>query len=78
MKITSALDIGRIVREKRKGDGLTLEEAAAVCGVSYAFMSALDNGKETARLDKILRVFNCLGIELVARLRGWSIPGDEA
>ena len=54
MKITSAKDIGRIVREKRKKDGLTLEEAAAVCGVSYAFLSALENGKETARLDKIL------------------------
>ncbi len=78
MKIANAEDIGRIVRQKRKSDGLTLEEAAAVCGVSYAFLSALENGKETARLDKILRVFNCLGIELVARLRGWMVPGDEA
>ena len=78
MKITSAEDIGRIVREKRKKDGLTLEEAAAVCGVSYAFLSALENGKETARLDKVLQVFGCLGIELEARLRGWTAPGDEA
>jgi len=78
MKITSAEDIGRIVREKRKKDGLTLEEAAAVCGVSYAFLSALENGKETARLDKILQVFGCLGIELEARLRGWAAPGNEA
>ena len=78
MKIASAEDIGRIVREKRKKDGLTLEEAAAVCGVSYAFLSALENGKETARLDKILQVFGRLGIELEARLRGWAAPGDEA
>lgn len=78
MKIANAEDIGRIVRQKRKSDGLTLEEAAAVCGVSYAFLSALENGKETARLDKILRVFSCLGIELVARLRGWAVQGDEA
>ena len=77
MRIASAEDIGRIVREKRKSDGLTLEEAAAVCGVSYAFLSALENGKETARLDKILQVFGSLGIELEARLRGWAAPGNE-
>ena len=77
MKIASAGDIGRIVREKRKTDGLTLEQASAVCGVSYAFLSALENGKETARLDKILQVFSCLGIELEARLRGWAVPGNE-
>jgi HTH-type transcriptional regulator / antitoxin HipB len=60
MKITSAEEIGRMVREKRKKDGLTLKEAAAVCGVSYALLSALENGKETASLDKILQVFGCL------------------
>jgi HTH-type transcriptional regulator / antitoxin HipB len=78
MKIANAEDVGRMVRQKRKSDGLTLEEAAAVCGVSYAFLSALENGKETARLDKILQVFNCLGIELEARLRSWAAPGDGA
>lgn len=50
MKIASAEDIGRIIKQKRKDDGLTLKEAAAVCGVSYAFLSALENGKETVRL----------------------------
>lgn len=78
MKIASPEDIGRIVRQKRKSDGLTLEEAAAVCGVSYAFLSALENGKETVRLNKILQVFSCLGIELEARPRSWVTPGDEA
>lgn len=77
MRIATAEDIGRMVREKRKGDGLTLEQAAAVCGVSYAFLSALENGKETVRLDKVLQVFGCLGIELEARPRGWGAAGDE-
>jgi len=49
-----------------KGDGLTQEEAAAaVCGVSYAFLSALENGKETVRLGKVLQVAKGLGIEIV-------------
>lgn len=78
MKITNPEDLGRIIKQKRKEDGLTLEEAAAVCGVSYAFMSALENGKETVRLNKVLQVLKCLGIELEAKLRTWSVPGDEA
>jgi transcriptional regulator with XRE-family HTH domain len=76
MKITSAEDIGRIIKLKRKDDGLTLEEAAAVCDVSYAFMSALENGKETVRLNKVLQVLQCLGIDLNATARTWSTAGE--
>jgi len=78
MKIFSAEDIGRIVRQKRKEDGLTLEEAAAICGVSYAFLSALENGKETVRLNKVLVVIKYLGIELEANVRTWTVPGENA
>jgi y4mF family transcriptional regulator len=78
MKIASAEDIGRIIKQKRKDDGLTLEEAAAVSGVSYAFLSALENGKETVRLSKVLQVVKCLGIELEASIRTWASPGDES
>ena len=78
MKISNPEDLGRIIKQKRKDDGLTLEETAAICGVSYAFMSALENGKETVRFDKVLQVLKCLGIELEARLRTWVASGDEA
>jgi transcriptional regulator with XRE-family HTH domain len=78
MKIACAEDIGRIIKQKRKDDGLTLEEAAAICGVSYAFLSALENGKETVRLNKVLQVVKCLGIVLEASIRTWASPGDES
>lgn len=71
MTITSAQDIGKLIRQKRKTDGLTLEETAAICGVSYAFLSALENGKETVRLNKVLQVINSLGLELEGRDRAW-------
>jgi transcriptional regulator with XRE-family HTH domain len=76
MKISSAEDIGRLIKQKRKDDGLTLEDAAAVCGVSYAFMSALENGKETVRLNKVLQVLQCLSIDLSASTRTWAAPGE--
>ncbi len=75
MKIVTPEDLGRIIRQKRKDDGLTLEQAAAVCNVSYAFLSALENGKETVRLNKVLQVIKCLGIELEAKQRTWTEPG---
>jgi len=78
MKIITAEDLGSIIRQKRKADGLTLEEAAAVCGVSYAFFSALENGKETVRLNKVLQVLASLGIELEANTRTWSGPGNAS
>lgn len=78
MKIITAEDLGSIIKQKRKADGLTLEEAAAVCGVSYAFFSALENGKETVRLNKVLQVLACLGIELEATTRTWSGPGNAS
>jgi transcriptional regulator with XRE-family HTH domain len=76
MKISSAEDIGRLIRQKRKDDGLTLEDAAAVCGVSYAFLSALENGKESVRLNKVLQVLQCLSIDLSASARTWATPGE--
>jgi HTH-type transcriptional regulator / antitoxin HipB len=76
MKISNAEDIGRIIKQKRKDDGLTLVEAAAVCGVSYPFLSALENGKETIRLDKLLQVLQGLGIDLSASVRTWNTRGD--
>lgn len=78
MKITTADDLGRVIKQRRKEDGLTLEEAAAVCGVSYAFLSALEHGKETVRLNKVLQVIKCLGIELEAHPRTWASSGAES
>ncbi len=77
MQISSSKDLGQIIRQKRKDDGLTLAEAAGVCGVSYAFLSALENGKETVRLSKVLQVTSGLGIELDAHTRTWSNKRSE-
>ena len=78
MKILNPKDLGHVIRQKRKDDGLTLEVAAAVCGVSYAFLSALENGKETVRLNKVLQVLRCLAIELEAKTRTWPVTGIES
>lgn len=68
--IQSAADLGRIIRERRKRDGLTLVETAGLTNVGVRFLSELENGKPTVRLDKLLRVLGALGLELHAGDRG--------
>jgi HTH-type transcriptional regulator / antitoxin HipB len=70
-KIISVADIGASVRKKRKESGLKLSDAAALCGVGYRFMSDLENGKETVRLDKVFRVLTGLGLDMHIDVRGW-------
>lgn len=78
MEITTAGNLGSLIRKKRKEDGLTLHDAAALCGVSHVFLSALENGKESVQLNKVLQVAACLGIEIQAQFRGWKAKGTEA
>lgn len=43
---------------------MTPHDAATVCGVSNVFLSALENGKESVHLDKVLKVASCMEIEI--------------
>ncbi len=70
-KAITAADIGMAVRKKRKEDGLTLADAAALCGVGYRFMSDLENGKETVQVGKVLQVLTALGLDMTIEARKW-------
>jgi HTH-type transcriptional regulator / antitoxin HipB len=71
IRVKSAMDIGAAVRSKRKEDGLTLVEASGLFNVNYRFLSDLENGKPTVRLDKVLQVLAGLGLELELTERTW-------
>ncbi len=77
MDIHNAGDLGSLIRKKRKEDGLTLHDAAAICGVSHVFLSALENGKESVQLNKVLQVAACLGIEVQAQCRSWKAKNSQ-
>ncbi len=70
-KTVTAADIGAAVRKKRKEDGLTLADAAALCGVGYRFMSDLENGKATVQVGKVLQVLTALGLDVTIEARKW-------
>jgi y4mF family transcriptional regulator len=52
------------VRARRAALGLRQEEVADLAGVSERFVYALENGKRTAQLDKVLAVLNALGLHV--------------
>jgi HTH-type transcriptional regulator/antitoxin HipB len=70
-KAATAADIGAAIRKKRKEDGLTLADAAALCGVGYRFLSDLENGKATVQMGKVLQVLTALGLDLYIASREW-------
>lgn len=70
-KAATAADIGATIRKKRKEDGLTLADAAALCGVGYRFMSDLENGKATVQMGKALQVLTAMGLDVYIESRKW-------
>lgn len=70
-RVVTAADIGAAIRKMRREDGLTLADAAALCGVGYRFMSDLENGKATVQLGKVLQVLTALGLDVCIETRDW-------
>lgn len=61
--------LGTLIRQRRRELGLTQTEVAEVANTNLRFLSELERGKPTARLENVMRVLATLGIELEARLR---------
>ena len=67
--ITSAHDLGRLVREAREQRKLSQQAFADLVGVGRRFISELENGKATLEFDKVLQVALATGIDVLARRR---------
>ena len=67
--IHNAEELGALVRRRRRELGLTQTEVADVANANLRFVSELERGKPTARLENVMRVLATLGIELEARIR---------
>lgn len=60
----TAGDIGRAIRARRQELGLHQADVAMQSGVSTPTVSAIENGKETARIGLVLQICRDLGLEL--------------
>ena len=57
--------IGDFVKSERKKNGLKQEDLALYAGVSTKFISQLENGKETLKLEKINQVLDIFDFKLI-------------
>ncbi|TWB41860.1 helix-turn-helix domain-containing protein [Nitrospirillum pindoramense] len=61
--------LGALIRARRQALGMTLRDVAAGTGLSLSFLSAVENGKPTAELGKVMAYMQALGIDLFGGLR---------
>jgi y4mF family transcriptional regulator len=66
-RISTAADIGRLIKAARQQRQLSQQDFADLAGVGRRFISELENGKATLEFDKVLHVAASVGIDLFAR-----------
>jgi HTH-type transcriptional regulator / antitoxin HipB len=65
--VTTAKQIGQIVRARRRARKLSQREVAAKLGVSQGRLSVLETDAAGLTLDRLLTLANALGLEIVVR-----------
>lgn len=63
--IKEMVDVGQLVRSKRRQQKLRIDDAAALTNVSVDLFSRLENGKGAVRLDKLLQVLDAMGLCMI-------------
>lgn len=63
--LSNVVQLGQAVRNKRKQDGLTQQDLAAIANVGVRFVSDLENGKATVQLESVMAVLQALGLQLL-------------
>lgn len=63
--LSDVVQLGQAVRSKRKQDGLTQQDLAAIANVGVRFVSDLENGKATVQLESVMAVLQALGLQLL-------------
>ena len=62
--IHNTAELGRYLRESRREQAVTINNASAFVSLGERFISEIERGKETAFLDKTLQYLNQLGLSL--------------
>ena len=69
MTVRSGEDIGQLLRDRRRQQGLTQEELAELADSHRNRIAELERGTTTERVALMLRTLNELGLEVVVRSR---------
>jgi y4mF family transcriptional regulator len=57
--------LGATIRRERRSRRISQQELGDLAGTGLNFVSHIERGKETVRLDKLIAILRVLGLELV-------------
>lgn len=64
MKINNVNELGKLIRESRKSQGLTQKDLALVAGVSVRLIVELENGKRGVNIEVVIKLCSLLGLKI--------------
>ena len=70
--------IGRVVRQLRDSQGLTLAEAAGAADISAAMLSRIETGRVTPSLETLVSLSGALGVRPATLLQDLGADSDGA
>ncbi|MEX2242968.1 MAG: helix-turn-helix domain-containing protein [Fimbriimonadaceae bacterium] len=77
-KPQSEPDLGAALRRRRKALGMSQDETARLSGCGRLFISEVERGKRSVRLDKLIELLRTLGLQLEIRPGRDEIRIDES
>jgi HTH-type transcriptional regulator/antitoxin HipB len=64
IRIKNSQQIGQLIKLSRKEQGIDQVSLASICGFSERPLKAIEKGKGTLSVDKLLKILDELGIKL--------------
>jgi HTH-type transcriptional regulator/antitoxin HipB len=68
-QVRSSRDLGQVIAAARRRRGLTQRQVAAALGVTQAWISRVEQGKQRTWVGQVLRLMAWLGIDLACAIR---------
>ena len=62
--IKNSKDLGEAIRTERKRLGVTQKDLAMAAGTGLRFLSEVEGGKPTARVEGVFKILQALGLKL--------------
>ena len=63
--MASDIEVGKRIRALRKNRGISLQQMANDTGMSYSYLSGLENGKHSVSITNLQRVANFFNVDMV-------------
>ena len=78
MLVKTPADIGRLIRGARTAAGLTQSQLASRCDTNQAWISLVENGKDTVEIGTVMKVLSVLRLSLDATETGTPVSDAAA